>query len=388
MRFRFTTAVILVAAAVTMAAARASTRPADSAGLTVHEWGTFTSIAGEDGGAVQWLPQAGPTDLPCFVRHSPYMIKGNLMGTVRMETPVLYFYAPRDVTVSVKVGFRQGRITEWFPDASVGNYIQNGSGYDGAIAWPEVNVLPRLPAAFPTEPGPSHYYKARNTDASPIQSAGQAEKFLFYRGVGQFAPPIAARVQADGKTAVWTPGDASIGDVIMFENRRGAIAYEVHHVTGARVTLERPSPEDAASTPQRELVRILVAHGLYQKEAEAMVDTWSDSWFEEGARLLYIAPRAAVDAIVPLTITPAPSAVARVFVGRMELVTPATRRDVRLALATNDRARLDKYGRFLQPIGDRVLAEVSPLDRALISQRLQAAAYAYSSWAVPAPGCR
>jgi hypothetical protein len=36
-------------------------------GLVAHEWGTFTSVAGEDGRPVQWLPHAGPTDLPDFV---------------------------------------------------------------------------------------------------------------------------------------------------------------------------------------------------------------------------------------------------------------------------------------------------------------------------------
>src|SRR5262245_54384384 len=35
--------------------------------LTVHEWGTFTTVAGPDGQAMQWLPLGGPTDLPCFV---------------------------------------------------------------------------------------------------------------------------------------------------------------------------------------------------------------------------------------------------------------------------------------------------------------------------------
>jgi len=35
--------------------------------FTVHEWGTFTSVAGPDGKTAQWLPLAGPTDLPCFV---------------------------------------------------------------------------------------------------------------------------------------------------------------------------------------------------------------------------------------------------------------------------------------------------------------------------------
>ena len=42
---------------------------ATPANLTVHEWGTFTSVAGRDGKAVQWLPLAGPNDLPCFVEY-------------------------------------------------------------------------------------------------------------------------------------------------------------------------------------------------------------------------------------------------------------------------------------------------------------------------------
>jgi len=37
--------------------------------LTVHEWGTFTAIAGKDGHAVQWTPLTGSTDLPRFVEH-------------------------------------------------------------------------------------------------------------------------------------------------------------------------------------------------------------------------------------------------------------------------------------------------------------------------------
>jgi hypothetical protein len=35
----------------------------------------------------------------------------------------------------------------------------------------------------------------------------------------------------------------------------------------------------------------LVEFGLYRKEAEPMVETWRDSWFEEGIRLFYIVPR-------------------------------------------------------------------------------------------------
>ena len=87
--------------------------------LTAHEWGTFTSIAGSDGHAVEWLPLTGSTDLPSFVEHfAGVSFKGGLLGTVRMETPVLYFYTNRETTVSVHVSFAKGLITEWYPQAS------------------------------------------------------------------------------------------------------------------------------------------------------------------------------------------------------------------------------------------------------------------------------
>src|SRR5215813_12646416 len=85
-------------------------------GLTAHEWGTFTAIAGVDGDAMEWTPFAGPSELPEFVEHFSYSnFKLGLRGTIRMETPVLYFYAPRDVNVSVRVTFSKGIITEWYP---------------------------------------------------------------------------------------------------------------------------------------------------------------------------------------------------------------------------------------------------------------------------------
>src|SRR5690349_13368681 len=76
--------------------------------FVTHEWGTFTSVAGEDGRAVDWAPLSGPADLPCFVARldldkSPKWFP----GLVRMETPVLYFYPPQNMTLSVHVDFPQ-----------------------------------------------------------------------------------------------------------------------------------------------------------------------------------------------------------------------------------------------------------------------------------------
>src|ERR1700674_3293694 len=88
--------------------------------LTAHEWGTFTAIAGKDGRAVEWSPLGLPgfppsADLPQFVEHiNGVNFKLGLRGTIRMETPVLYFYSPRDLTVSARVSFSKGLITEWY----------------------------------------------------------------------------------------------------------------------------------------------------------------------------------------------------------------------------------------------------------------------------------
>lgn len=81
-----------------------------------------------------------------------------------------------------------------------------------------------------------------------------------------------------------------------------------------------------------------------------MIETWGDSWFEEGSRLIYILPESAVNAMLPLEISPAPARIARVFVGRIELITPETKQAVRDAIAKGDNRTLVLYQRFLQPI--------------------------------------
>ena len=165
----------------------------DSLGVTVHEWGTLTSVAGTNGSAMPWRTFGGPSDLPCFVE-SFGGFKGGLYAFVRMETPVLYFYGSRDFTADVNVRFPNGTITEWFPKADLTR------SYD-AIEWRNVRISPNAVLQLP-DGGSSHYFTARETDAAPLQVGSQSEKFLFYRGVGNFPVPISAKVADDGKLEV------------------------------------------------------------------------------------------------------------------------------------------------------------------------------------------
>ena len=118
---------------------------------------------------------------------------------------------------------------------------------------------------------------------------------------------------------------------------------------------------------------MLRAHNLYPEEASAMVETWRDSWFEEGTRLLYVVPRRLIDRVLALEINPLPKDVVRVFVARTELFTPDAEREVASALIANDAATLGKYGRFLEAIGRRVAASAGNAERRLLEQRLERA---------------
>src|SRR5262245_15938895 len=302
--------------------------------LIVHEWGTFTSIAGADGRAVEWLPLQAPSDVPCFVDRVRFNVKGWLPATIRMETPVLYFYTSQAMRVSVNIRFRQGLVTEWFPKAAVGPSTADISmlrhrGSSSRISWSDVLIDPAAAPEFPVDNMSSHYYLARQTDASPLESGGQRERFLFYRGLGGFDAPLTAKVAEEGRVVVTNPTGEQVGDVILFENDRRMVDYEHRRAGGDRVVFNQLSGDGEIPAPQAELERILVEHGLYSKEARAMVDTWRDSWFEPGRRIFYVVPRATIDSILPLDVKPAPSSIARVFVGRIELMTPQTPRRFR-----------------------------------------------------------
>ena len=345
----------------------------DPQGLVVHEWGTFTSVAGRDGNAEPWLPLSGDDDLPCFVDRISFGIKPNLFGTVRMETPVLYFYAPNEVTAQVSVRFKQGAITEWYPRAAVSptalDLTTNLERTESTAIWPSVLIRPGSTPIYPQEPGASHYYAARATDAVPVQVSGQDEKFLFYRGVGGFQPPLSATFAPEGRVRVEARLGAAVGDVVQFDNA-GHIRYRFTHSASSRVTLDETLPEGELPALYARLERLLVAHGLFEREARAMVDTWKDSWFEPGTRLIYIVPTSFVDATLPLDVRPRPSKIARVFVGRIELLSDARLASVKNALLSGDEVTLNAHGRFLWPAAQRVLADSNGEERLRLERSL------------------
>jgi len=389
--------------------------------FVVHEWGTFTSVQGADGVLLDWRP-LHTSVLPKFVydwtkpglNRKPTAAllfgKGGVVALQRMETPVLYFYAAAEQTVDVSVKFPKGLITEWYPQAqqigpssvpappiitaldryahkagakpefTFARMLENNVTPDSRARWMNVKILPAtqypaLAGVLPQDPSGSHYFSARATDSDYVQIASlgasklppENEKFIFYRGVGNFTTPLSVTMDAEHLTLTNT-GPAPLAGVLLLTLDHGAGNFISIGQLGPGEKQSVPTSPAGELTPVHTLsdrlgdamAQTLVNQGLYPREARAMVETWKDSWFEEdGVRILYVLPRVWTDQTLPLALDPAPRELVRVMVGRCEVLTSALEHRLRAALvdaAQGDAAaraqvvaEFKRLGRFAQP---------------------------------------
>jgi len=363
-------------------------RPAPS--YVAHEWGTFTSVQGGDGVLLDWCPLE-TSRLPKFVydwkRPGPgqqppvFLGKNVLVARQRMETPVIYFYSEGDQTVDVSVDFPQGRITEWYPRALVSGPSSVPVSKQSRARWTHIEILPEkqnqaLASSLPLDNSGSHYFAARDTDSDYVKvvSSGstkvspEQEKFIFYRGVGDFSTPLQVTMAADNAAVLENTSKETIENLLVLRSANGAgeLIPVARLAVGERLDVAfnastSPTPAGALSRKLAgTMTEALVKAGLYRREAVAMVKTWEDSWFqEEGVRVLYVLPRAWTDRTLPLTLTPAPRELVRVMVGRAEVITPAVQQRLAGALTKASQgdtsARLEamaefrRLGRFGEP---------------------------------------
>jgi hypothetical protein len=296
----------------------------EPAPFVVHEWGTFSTFSGSDGKALKFYPN--DTDLPAFVYGRHRDVKGGRSDVmVSLETPVLYFYTDRDRTVSVRADFPKGLMTDWYPQAS--------RPPEQSIRWDDLTVLakdrPRL------QPGAGRYFAARETDAATVRTAGpekrEDEQFLFYRGVGDFALPFVVRALGDREFAVKNTCKHSIPAYVVVSVKERKVSFKVfnHLSPAAEDQVELPAEPSTTEKLGDAMVKLLVEQGLYEKEARAMVKTWSTDWFgTEGTRVLYLVAEPLTAEFLPLTIDPKPDKLVRVLVGRHDVLTPEREREI------------------------------------------------------------
>jgi hypothetical protein len=308
-----------------------------------------------------------------------------------METPVLYFYPDREMTASVSVQFPKGYLTEWYPQAQ---YQRDSKSAAYQLTWKNVRLLPGAHVSLFRGRGDNHYYAARETDAAPLGvkvnpdlenrnneerefTTEQYEKFLFYRGVGSFEVPLGVRALDNGSFVVTNKRPDRISALFAIQVENGKLSFrEVGGLDGgASVTVEQPRDPSSVTKLGSAVARVLVGQSLYEKEALAMVKTWSGAWFgEEGTRFLYLLPTRMTDELLPLQVEPKPTRLVRVMVGRHDILTPERERrldaiqrklqELRAETAKAEKALGDlRLGRFASAALGQSDARVKPADR-------------------------
>lgn len=345
--------------------------------FAVHEWGTFTSFSGPHGRAMPYYVRIAE-DLPPFVQarfvgerwlnaDTPEFTKAALHATQRMETPVIYFHAPRQMEVRVEVSFPAGLITEVYPPVSSFTPAKlpepSIPSAGSSVVWDRVRIVPYTCCDFLEfkDAGKSHYAHARftETDAVHVEHDGVThdERFLFYRGVGNPSLDVQARALGSGRLVLDTalPGPF---DAFTIENQDGKLRFGVHAALKPGAEVKIPDASAPAPTLEAAMTAALTRAGLTQHEAKAMVATWKHHWFDEpGTRMLVILPQPLIDSILPLNITPTPDKTTRVFVSRLEVLTPERQAWLESLLERHDnnpsspqlQQQLEPLGRFRQP---------------------------------------
>jgi hypothetical protein len=336
--------------------------------LVVHEWGTFTSFQDPDGGTIAGI-NVDDEPVPAFVHrldNLPVFQATSLPATwsqgapschpdvtLRLETPVLYFYPPADwrpQPFDVQATFNAGWLTEFYPSASVdaGQFPNELSeATRGTVRWQSLQLEPGADPPLP-DTAESVWLAPRKVRAQTVldPSTGEAEKYLFYRGVGHLHAPLVVRERDGGWDISLRPG-AKLENLpplwIVEVLPDGRVRHQAAAASGHSIHLRGfPKAAGAKSTLsalQRELADALVSQGLFADEAAAMLATWKLSYFESaGLRVFFLLPQAWTDAQLPLTISTA-SRVTRVMVGRVELVS----RRQRETLAKLQALPLDAY---------------------------------------------
>lgn len=378
----------------------------DGEGFVVHEWGTNTVVVGSDGATQRGLHHE-EEDLPGFVYDR--LRGGALPGSssalsvgVKMETPVTYFYSPQPRAVKVAVDFPHGVFTQWYPAVEsfyplvflhpeAGGKVTDpaldaghpfmtaacqekyGTPSQGLLSWGTVQILG--PGEYPEVPEASldtfSWSHARQVAANTVRVSGvpgaeapQDERFLFYRGLGNFQLPVRVQAGASGALSLHNESAAfgmGTAFVVRVGASRGAFAVLPQGIgAGQTLATVAPTTEDGddldtyAARLGDAVTDALDATGLYHDEAVAMVNTWKHQWFRTpGLRVLYLLPQPLTEAQIPLTISPTPDTTVRVMMIRVEVISPEQEQADVGALTSPDPQLMKTHflalGRFAEP---------------------------------------
>ena len=304
--------------------------------------------------------------------------------TMRLETPVVYFHLPdgvKETRVDLNLKFNGGYLTQYFPiaqtvpadekgleaaitDATQGSLtwknLQVGSAQTPPVTESEIWNAPRRVKASVVEATPAtcdlnEYDQSENK--AVVRQIPQVEQYLFYRGVGQIDAPLRIS-RNEGKFSV-SPSSSVTKNAagkygalpsklwLVDIAEDGSVAWSKHDLK--EPVIEKIDDKNVRELPMAEfsgdfnpyayqdgnreklkleLKEALIQDGMFNDEADALLNTWEASYFKApGMRAFFMVPQEWTDRVLPMTIKSELSVapVKRAMVARVELITPEQR---------------------------------------------------------------
>jgi hypothetical protein len=227
---------------------------------------------------------------------------------------------------------------------------------------------------------------------------GEAERFVFYRGVARLDAPIrvvrnegglqlalhsqlSAAVAPQMRVEKMWLADFREGDVCAYrrvdpmtlEGQKELRPFEKPQVQGMVIDATFGTNQYGPVKKLREEMKeALIEDGLFVDEAEALLSTWELSYFKSGGtRLFFLVPRAWTDHYLPLKVS-APTQMVRTMVGRIEIVTPQQRELLARMAESSDPAEqwgcYQAMGRFKEVLLAGQLSRGSPQLRKFVTE--------------------
>jgi hypothetical protein len=388
--------------------------PGAEAPLIVHEWGTFTSLQNDEGEAISGI-NSDDEPVPRFVHRLAYNL---LLGsevppwicqgaprchpdvTMRLETPVIYFHPAEgrpaklfDVTAT----FKGGWLSEYYPNAET-DTKQNVFGAlrsttTSKLVWKDVQLGGDGPFPQTTD----HVWTApREVNAASVRTGGEAEKFIFYRGVAHLDAPLSiARgahknellIRSHIPTEIGTGEDLRVHTLWLVNIRNdGRVAFRAMpgltlgdaDRTPATAKMEFAARDYSVGNRealQSHLMAALMSSGLFRDEAQALLNTWELSYFKSaGWRVFFLVPKPWTDFYLPLQVS-IPSQITRVMVGRIELVSDEQKQALKELASFSEASIEDEKSKFWEEFYTRYSQTVNSPARAGVfegKERLEA----------------
>lgn len=321
---------------------RATTAPAGPSAaevtgrFTIHEWGLVGMVAGTNWGAAA---SGVSTNAPAA---------GLGFGSLgRGGKPVIYVHldeGTNEARLDVSLGLPPAAVVEAFPATSA----------RGSAAWTGVHAT-RGACTSPT-PAPTAESQACRSTVDGFCEAAEIPRYeadrdvclevgearvhsIFYRAGVLDTSALPLVLDLGVPPTVRRSGDARIeGPVLYLEKGEGG-APAIHALAADVASGASPSGAEDTITVAETRTRLVAEakrRGLTEDEAEAFVDAWSPAFFDTCRRtgpeasgdppvafapadhsLLYFAPEALVDAMIPLETRPRARARHRVFLVRI-----------------------------------------------------------------------